>query len=151
MIKKILIAILSITAAYILLQIPTVNKYVDGVKENYYDIEKLSIPFLINIQREINTTYLPIFYSKIYPHLVWLAIIALLFSVYRKPSILWLAFFAIAFTRIFIPIIMGASLWRFALAGLIPMLIFAITWIEILFQGITKKDLEGYEADSPSF
>lgn len=111
------------------------------VKENYYDLEKLSIPFLINIQRKINAS-LAIFYHQIYPYLIWIILPSIFFSLYRKPSILWVAFFVIAITRTFMPIIMGAALWRLVLAGLIPLQISAIAWFSILFQGIQKEKME---------
>jgi hypothetical protein len=106
-------------------------------KEYYYDLEKLSIPFLIKLQRKINAL-LPVFYFKIYPYIVWAMLSAIFFSIYRKPSTLWLFVFVITTTRIFIPLIMGASLWRFALAGLVPMQILAISWIVNLYEGTTK-------------
>jgi hypothetical protein len=107
-------------------------------KEQYYDLEKLSIPVLINLQRKINTL-LSVFYLEIYPYIVWLMLPAIFFSIYRKPSTLWLLVFVITTTRIFIPLIMGASLWRFALAGLVPMQILAVSWIVNLYEGIRKQ------------
>ncbi|MBT3337718.1 MAG: hypothetical protein HN855_12940 [Anaerolineae bacterium] len=111
------------------------------VKETYFDLERLSIPLIINIQRKINA-YLPTFYATIYPHIVWFLVIALFFALYRKPSNLWLAFFVITSTRILIPTIMSASLWRFTLAGLIPLQISAVAWLFILARGIQKGDVE---------
>ncbi|MCF6278003.1 MAG: hypothetical protein L3J16_04540, partial [Anaerolineales bacterium] len=109
-----------------------------SVKNDFYDSETLSIPFLIDIQRKINAV-LPVFYFEIYPYIVWFMVISTFFALYRKPSNLWIAFFTITVTRIFIPIIMGASLWRFALAGLVPLQILAVAWVLILWQG-TKQE-----------
>ena len=108
-------------------------------KEHYYDLEKLSAPYLINIQRKINEA-LPIFYFQIYPYIVWMIIPSIFFSLYRKPSILWVAFFVITLTRTFMPIIMGAALWRLILAGLIPLQISAVAWYSILIRGIKKAE-----------
>jgi len=110
------------------------------VKEIYYDLEKLSIPVLINSQRKINAS-LSTFYFQIYPYIVWIIIPSIFFSLYRKPSILWVAFIVIAIVRTFMPIIMGAALWRLILAGLIPLQISAIAWFSILFQGIQKEKM----------
>ena len=108
------------------------------VKENFYDLEKLSIPYLINIQRKINAA-LPTFYFQIYPYIIWMIVPSIFFALYRKPSILWVAFFVVTLTRTFMPIIMGAALWRLILAGLIPLQISAVAWYSILLQGVSKS------------
>ena len=108
------------------------------VKATYYDGETLSLPLLINIQRQINTYWTKTFYPKTYPFIVDIFLLALLFSFSQKPSKLWLPFLAVTITRIFIPAVMALSVWRYTLAGLIPLEIMTITWLYFLYSGITK-------------
>ncbi|MCP4138711.1 MAG: hypothetical protein GY755_00190, partial [Chloroflexi bacterium] len=80
------------------------------------------------------------FYLQIYPYIVWLIVPTIFFALFRKPSILWVAFFVITLTRTFMPIIMGAALWRLILAGLIPLQISAVSFYTTFLQGFQKSE-----------
>ncbi len=114
-------------------------------KMGYFDQENLSIPLLINLQREFNK-YLQKWYDSIFPYWVYLCLFAMTFSLYRSPKIIWITLILITATRIFIPNIMGLSHWRYTLAGLIPLQIITVNWMATLGYAVSSFFKQNHNA-----
>lgn len=109
----------------------------ETLKSAFFDSESLRLPALIRLQRAL---YQPIqaFYQVIYPLLVWLGLLAVYFSLLRKPGLVWWVIAAIALTRIFIPDIMGKSDWRYTLAGMALVQGMTVLWLAAIMTGIKE-------------
>ncbi len=104
------------------------------IKSLYFDQETLSIPILINTQR-ILYNYMQKWYDTVYPAWIWVCVFALFFGLYRSPTNRWLTMVLITATRIFIPLIISVPYWRYTLAGLVLLQVFAVNWIATLLYG----------------
>ena len=107
----------------------------EALKAQFFDSETLRLPGVIRLQRSIYT-FLEFFYAHGYPLLVWLGLLAVYFSLLRKPLIIWWSLAAIALTRIFIPDIMGKADWRYTLSGMVLVQVVTVVWLSAVFAGI---------------
>jgi hypothetical protein len=103
----------------------------------FFDMENLSIPPLIRMQRVVNET-VNSWYPRLYPWWVLLCVLALTLSLFRSPARMWIVLVLIVASRIFIPAVMALSSWRYTLSGWIPFQIIAVSWLLILTLGIKQ-------------
>jgi hypothetical protein len=119
----------------ITLALPNEPVRTDEVKPEFFDIESLSIPRLIRLQRWSDLTV-----NWVYMHLyaIWVifCLLALSLSLFHKPMLTWAALILIIATRILIPLTLGLPGWRFILSAWIPLQISAIIWIFLFAKGI---------------
>ncbi len=92
----------------------------ENLNSDYFDQENILFPGLINLQRSLDDMIgkgYQTFYS------VWLVLcLGMSFvCLYRKPFFLWVPLSVIALNNIFLPTIMGMSMWRYVLSGIILM------------------------------
>lgn len=118
----------------------------ESLKSVFFDSETLRLPFMIHLQRGLYQALL-FFYANIYSLLVWAGLIAVYFSLMRKPELVWWSVAAIALSRIFIPDIMGKADWRYTLGGMVLVqavtvqLFFSVTYgISVLFRERNKYE-----------
>ncbi len=106
------------------------NRYAD-----FFDPVELRIEPLIRLQR----IYHDLYYrgiADIYRALMLFCVAAMFFSLYQKPLMKWGLLVLIAMTRIFVSNLMGLSMWRYTLAGLILLAVFGVISVAVLFYGV---------------
>jgi hypothetical protein len=100
-----------------------------AMNADYFNEESAMIPLLISLQRFVNSL-LREWYPSIFTVWFWLGLTMIFISLYRRPSFRWLLLSLIAINSIFLPTIIGASMWRYVLFGLVLMPIFIMAGIQ---------------------
>lgn len=120
------------TATY---SLPGEPVWSNDMKREYFDVENVSIPPLIGMQRTMQAALNQVI-PVVQPVWVMICLAALALSLFRSPSSLWIALVLITATRLFVPQIMGLASWRYTLAGWIPLNIIAVSWVFLIVRGI---------------
>lgn len=84
----------------------------------YFDQEHLFIPPLIRAQRFMGAVVAPI-YSRVMAVWLWFGLIMLFICLYRQPFFLWFPIVALAVSSILLPTVIGMSMWRYLLLGIL--------------------------------
>jgi len=132
-----------------MITLPLPGEHYPTHKMGYFDEENLSITVLIKLQRAVYE-YLQRWDYSVYPNWIYLCIYAMIFSLYRSPKAIWITIVVVTATRIFIPNILDLSHWRYTLAGLIPLQIFAINWIAAMIHGVSSLKADHNTLREPS-
>ena len=99
------------------------------LNSDYFDKETLFIPAIINIQRyavEVVSQWYSIFYTAWF----WLGLGMAFICFFRKPFFQWMPLAVIAINSVFLPTIMGMSMWRYVLSGIFLMQLFILAGIQ---------------------
>jgi hypothetical protein len=114
---------------------------------DYFDKETLFIPLIINLQRSINGVvgYL---YQTFYTVWFWLCLGMSFICFYRKPFFQWVPLVVISLNSVFLPTIMGMSMWRYVLSGIFVMQFFVLAGMQSVGQFLpyyftARRRLEG--------
>ena len=99
------------------------------LNSDYFDKETLIIPTIINLQRTVDAG-IGKWYKKIYTVWLWLGLGMSFICFYRKPFFQWMPLVVITLNSIFLPIILGNSLWRYVLSGIFLLQIFVLAGIQ---------------------
>jgi len=105
------------------------------VYAEFFNTNNVTVPFLINTQRafyEIFQNHL----AKIYRFFTLFALVAALFSLYRKPFLQWFTLVVIVLTRIFISNLISIAMWRYTMAGIVFLVVFGLIGSAVLIYGI---------------
>jgi len=103
----------------------------ETLNSDYFDKENLFIPVMIHLQRSVDDV-ISKWYKKFYTIWFWLGLGMLFICLYRKPFFQWDPLVVIAATSIFLPTIMGMSMWRYVLSGIFVMQLFILAGIQSL-------------------
>jgi len=101
----------------------------ETLNSDYFDKENLFIPVMINLQRSVDMV-ISKWYQKFYTIWFWLGLGMSFICLYRKPFFQWVPLAVIAVTSIFLPTIMGMSMWRYVLSGIFVMQLFILAGIQ---------------------
>ena len=102
-----------------------------NLNAGFFDQEPLLIPALVPVQRYVNAL-LVTWYRGIFTVWFWLGLVMLFIALYRRPPFAWIPLAAIAANSIFLPTIVGMSMWRYVLFGLVLMPIFILSGVQSL-------------------
>ncbi len=101
----------------------------------FFDLDILVIPMFIHIQRAAHQVA-DAWYFLIYPGWILLCLTALLSSSIRKPMTVWsMLIFSIAY-KIFMPLTISVSFWRYILSGFLPLQIITLSWLILIISGV---------------
>lgn len=100
------------------------------IYSEYFDEERIS-PGLVYLQRMLEQE-LGKWYRYGYPIWVWICLGMLLLCLYRKPFFTWVPIGVITANNIFLPTVLGMSMWRYVLSGILLMQIFALAGLQSL-------------------
>jgi hypothetical protein len=101
----------------------------ETLNSDYFDNETLFIPAIVNLQRyavEVISQWYSIFYTAWF----WLGLGMAFICFYRKPFFQWMPLAVIAINSVFLPTIMGMSMWRYVLSGIFLMQLFILAGIQ---------------------
>ncbi len=106
------------------------------VETEFFDADAVNLPSLISLQRAAYEKA-SIGYALLYPGWILVTIAALLLSSLRQPLLKWAILVAVIGSRIFIPLTISVAFWRYSLAGWLPLQILTLSWLMLLFSGIS--------------
>ncbi|MEI6289356.1 MAG: hypothetical protein WCP19_02890, partial [Chloroflexota bacterium] len=116
---------------------PTMTNEKD--KKPYYADKKLIFypenfyyPSIVFLQDQINSG-ITFWYKFVYRYLVWLALFFVPIVIYRKPFFLWFPLILITLSKILIPTLLGMSLWRYVISGIIPLQIISLAGLQSIY------------------
>jgi 4-amino-4-deoxy-L-arabinose transferase-like glycosyltransferase len=120
--------------------LPSDRVYIESSASDYFDREPALSPSAIYMQRRINDQLIK-WYQYVYPGWVWFSLGMMLLCLYRKPFFVWVPIITIAATHIFVPTVIGMSLWRYVISGIVLLQIFALTglWPLMNFLAVISK------------
>ena len=101
------------------------------LNSDYFDQENILFPKIINLQRSADSL-LGKGYQTFYSNWLWLCLGMSFICLYRKPFFQWVPLVAIAVNNVFLPTVMGMSMWRYVLSGIILMQMFVLAGIQSL-------------------
>jgi 4-amino-4-deoxy-L-arabinose transferase-like glycosyltransferase len=101
----------------------------------FFDLDILVIPSLIQIQRTANEVAFA-WYGLLFPIWVLICIAALIFSTVRQPMIIWSMLILTLAYKIFAPLTISVSFWRYTLSGLLPLQVIAFAWLLVIFSAL---------------
>ncbi|MCG2788178.1 MAG: glycosyltransferase family 39 protein [Anaerolineae bacterium] len=100
----------------------------------FFDLDLLVIPALIHIQRAAHQAA-DTWYSLLYPGWILVCIAALISSSVRKPMTTWTMLIVTIAYKIFMPLTISVSFWRYTLSGFLPVQIIALSWLVLVISG----------------
>ncbi len=99
------------------------------LNSDYFDQEKLLFPVLVNLQRSVDSL-IGKGYQTFYSVWLWLCLGMSFICLYRRRFFQWAPLVAIAVINVFLPTVMGMSMWRYVLSGTVLMQIFVLAGIQ---------------------
>jgi hypothetical protein len=99
------------------------------LNSDYFDQENALFPVIVHLQRSIDSV-IGKGYQTFYGIWLWLCLGMSFICLYRKPFFQWTPLAAIAVNNVFLPTVMGMSMWRYVLSGIILMQIFLLAGIQ---------------------
>jgi hypothetical protein len=120
------------------LSLPGESPKPQKVKAEYFDSESLQIEPLIRVQRA-GYAFLDIFYGRVYPAWVWMGMAALLLSAFRRPFYTWAPLAAMVLLKMIFPLVIGFGMWRYVVAGIVPLEILAFAAIQVFLSNIFHR------------
>ncbi len=101
----------------------------------FFDLDLLVIPAFIHIQRAAHRAA-DAWYSLLYPGWILVCITALILSSVRKPMAIWSMLMVTLAYKIFAPLTISVSFWRYILSGFLPAQIIALSWLVLVISGV---------------
>jgi hypothetical protein len=92
----------------------------DTLNTDYFDEEHTFIPPLIYLQRWINSL-VGRWYETVFTAWFWLGAVMIFICLYRHPFFTWATLSVLAADSVLLPTIVGMSMWRYVLLGMILM------------------------------
>jgi hypothetical protein len=99
------------------------------LNSDYFDQEKLLFPGLVNLQRSMDS-FIGKGYQTFYSVWLWLCLGMSFICLYRRRLFQWAPLVAIAVINVFLPTVMGMSMWRYVLAGIVLMQLFVLAGLQ---------------------
>jgi 4-amino-4-deoxy-L-arabinose transferase-like glycosyltransferase len=115
--------------------LPGERQSTDDLKTSFFHTERVNLPILILLQRQINTMLME-WYPRLYLFWILSCLFFVFISLFRSPWDTWDAIVVLTLSRIFIPLSIGVAFWRYTLAGWLPAQIIAVSGLWILSRGI---------------
>jgi hypothetical protein len=101
------------------------------LNSDYFDKENLFIPAIINLQRTVDGIIAK-WYGSFYSVWFWLCLGMSFICLYRRPFFQWVPLAIIALNSVFLPTVMGMSMWRYVLSGIFLMQLFVLAGVQSL-------------------
>ncbi|MFO7584245.1 MAG: glycosyltransferase family 39 protein, partial [Anaerolineales bacterium] len=105
-----------------------------GEGDEFFDLDILVIPPLIQMQRAANEVAFA-WYGLLFPIWILICIAALIFSTVRQPMLIWSMLMLTLAYKIFAPLTISVSFWRYTLSGVLPLQVVAFGWLILLVSG----------------
>jgi 4-amino-4-deoxy-L-arabinose transferase-like glycosyltransferase len=102
--------------------------------DEFFDLDILVIPPLIQMQRTANEVAFA-WYGLLFPVWILICIAALIFSAIRPPMLIWSTLMLTLAYKIFAPLTISVSFWRYTLSGILPLQVVAFGWLVLLISG----------------
>lgn len=116
--------------------LPGEPAWTNPIKAQFFDAENISLPALIQAQRDLNAA-VKARYPAAFPWVLF-CLAALTLSLLRRPSRAWTAIVLIIALRIFVPAILSLTSWRFTVSAWIPLQIVTLCWVMVMGRGIVE-------------
>jgi hypothetical protein len=117
--------------------LPGETKGMEKIKAQYFDTETLQIVPLIRVQRAVYAG-LDWFFGHVYPAWVWICLAAMALSAFRKPFFIWAPVAVITFLKVIFPLVLGFGMWRYVVAGIVPLEILSFAVIQVILSNVPK-------------
>jgi hypothetical protein len=92
----------------------------ETLNSGYFDPEPIFIPLFVNLQRRINDL-VGRWYESVFTVWFWLGAVMLFICAYRRPFWAWFPLVVVAINVTLLPTIIGMSMWRYVLFGVVLM------------------------------
>jgi 4-amino-4-deoxy-L-arabinose transferase-like glycosyltransferase len=126
------------------------------LNSDYFDKEPLFFPALIDLQRFVYGV-VSRWYQNFYTVWFWLCLGLSFICFYRKPFFQWVPLVVIAVSSVFLPTVMGMSMWRYVLSGIFLMQLFVLAGVQSVGEFLPyyltasrRKGEKNFRQDSPS-
>ncbi len=107
----------------------------ENLNASYFDKEPLLVPALVPVQQFMNRLMVT-WYRGVFTVWFWLGLTMIFIALYRRPPFVWIPLVLIAANSIFLPTIVGMSMWRYVLFGLVLIPIFILSGVQSLAEFI---------------